>query len=282
MKTIRGRVAVVTGAGSGIGRALALAFAREGAHLALSDINAVGLDETRAAAESLGAEVFHQAFDVADRQAFHTFRDDVLTHFDGQTHIVVNNAGVSLRATVEDMDYDDFEWLMNINFWGVVTGTKAFLPTLRAMDEGHIVNISSVFGIVGVPTQAAYCASKFAVRGFTESLRQELMAEGSSIGVSSVHPGGIKTDIVRNGRIRPMSRFDDTRDVVEQFDRHLAQTSADEAAQVILRGIQKNQARVLIGNDALAIDVAQRALPALYQSLVHRLPAAGLKPKTQK
>jgi NAD(P)-dependent dehydrogenase (short-subunit alcohol dehydrogenase family) len=282
MKTIQGRVAVVTGAGSGIGRALALALAREGAHLAISDINADGLKTTENALIDLGADVFAQTFDVADRGAFHAFRDDVLRHFEGKTHIVVNNAGVSLRATVEDVDYDDFEWLMNINFWGVVTGTKAFLPTLREMDEGHIVNISSVFGMVGVPTQAAYCASKFAVRGFTESLRQELLAENAAIGVSSVHPGGIKTDIVRNGRIRPMSRFDDSHDVVEQFDRHLAQTSADDAARVIVRAILKNQPRVLIGYDAHAIDVAQRTLPALYQSLVHRLPATNLKPRSPK
>lgn len=276
MKTLNGRTAVITGAASGIGRSLALALAAEKVNLAISDINEVGLAETAAAAEALGVKVFQKVLDVADRKAFFAFRDEVVEHFSGQVHIVVNNAGVSLRATVDDMELEDFEWLMNINFWGVVSGTQAFLPILRAMDEGHIINISSIFGIIGVPTQAAYCASKFAVRGFTESLRLELLAEEANIHVSSVHPGGIKTNIVRNGRVRPMSRFDDSRDLVKQFDR-MAQTSPEDAAETIIRGIKRNTPRILIGNDAKAIDMTQRTLPSLYQKLAVRMPAIGLK-----
>ncbi|MEZ4461650.1 MAG: SDR family NAD(P)-dependent oxidoreductase [bacterium] len=279
MRNFKGRTAVVTGAGSGIGRALALAFAQQGTHLALSDIDADGLAQTAKQAESHGIEVFSEVLDVADRKAVFAHKDAVVDHFDGQVHVLINNAGVSLRATTEDMDFDDFEWLMNINFWGVVSGTKAFLPVFRQVDEAHIVNISSIFGIVGVPTQSAYCASKFAVRGFTESLRIELMAENSHIHVSSVHPGGIKTNIVRNGRIRPMSRFDDSRDIVAQFDKHLAQTTAETAANVIIEGMRRNEGRILIGNDAKAIDVAQRSMPTRYQKLALKLPAMGLKPK---
>lgn len=280
MKQISGRVAVVTGAGSGIGRALALEFATRGARLALCDINEEGLDATRRMVEGLGTPVTTQVVDVGDRGAIYAFRDHVLSTYAGEAHVLVNNAGVSLRAAVDDMEWDDFEWLMNINFWGVVAGTKAFLPTLRAMDEAHIVNVSSIFGIVGVPTQSAYCASKFAVRGFTESLRQELLVEGATVQVSSVHPGGIKTDIVRNGRIRPMSRFDDSRDMVRDFDRHMAKTTAEDAAAIILRGILRNDPRILVGMDASVIDVAQRSLPALYQKLALKLPVMGLKPRS--
>ncbi len=281
MKTLNGRTAVITGAASGIGRSLALALARENTNLALCDIDEAGLTETAKQAAELGVDVFQQVLDVADRKAFFAFRDQVVEHFAGRVHIVVNNAGVSLRATVDDMELDDFEWLMNINFWGVVSGTQAFLPILRSVDEGHIVNISSVFGIIGVPTQAAYCASKFAVRGFTESLRLELLAEEANINVSSVHPGGIKTNIVRNGRVRPMSRFDDSQDLVKQFDR-MAQTSPEDAAKTIIQGIKRNTPRILIGNDAKAIDVAQRTLPSLYQKLAVRIPAIGLKMRKDK
>ncbi len=278
MKTLNGRTAVITGAASGIGRSLALALALENTNLALADVNEVELADVAKQARALGVDVFSKVLDVADRKAFFEFRDEVVEHFAGQVHIVVNNAGVSLRATVDDMELSDFEWLMNINFWGVVSGTQAFLPVLRDVDEGHIVNISSVFGIIGVPTQAAYCASKFAVRGFTESLRLELLAEDANVHVSSVHPGGIKTNIVRNGRVRPMSRFDDSRDLVKQFDR-LAQTSPEDAAKTIIAGIKRNSPRILIGNDAMVIDVAQRTLPALYQKLAVRMPAIGLKRK---
>ncbi len=200
MKDFHNKVAVITGAGSGIGRALAHDLAAAGARLALSDVNQVGLQET-ADALNLGSDrLITEAFDVADRDAFYAFAERVTGHF-GAVHLVFNNAGVALGATVEDMSYEDFEWLMGINFWGVVYGTKAFLPHLKAAGEGHIVNVSSVFGLIGVPTQSAYNASKFAVRGFTEALRQELEMEGGRVSCTSVHPGGIKTNIARNARM---------------------------------------------------------------------------------
>lgn len=280
MKHLEGRTAVITGAASGIGRALALALAARHVNLAIADVDEEELAHTASRAKALGVDVFSSKLDVADREAVYAFKDAVVDHFNGLVHVVINNAGVSLRATVEDVDYDDFEWLMNINFWGVVFGTKAFLPVLRDVDEAHIVNISSIFGIIGVATQSSYCASKFAVRGFTESLRLELLAEKSTIGVSCVHPGGVKTNIVKNGRIRPMSRFDDSQDLASQFDKHLAQTSAEDAAEVIIQGILDDSGRVLIGNDAKIVDVAQRAMPEAYQALSLRLPGMDMKLKS--
>lgn len=271
MKNLTNRVVAITGAASGIGRALALRFANEGARIAISDINSEGLDETLEMVHAAGApEVMRTVLDVSDRDAVYAWKDEILEHF-SVVHVVVNNAGVSLRATVEDMSIDDFEWLMDINFWGVVNGTKAFLPHLKDADEAHIVNISSIFGIIGVPTQSAYNAAKFAVRGFTESLREEMLAEETNVGVSCVHPGGIKTNIVRNGRIREMSNFKDNIDIVEQFDRELARTSAEDAADVIVDGILANKPRILIGADAKIIDKVARLMPAKYQDLLVKI-----------
>ncbi|GGJ92396.1 short-chain dehydrogenase [Alloalcanivorax dieselolei] len=274
MKSFKDKVAVITGAGSGIGRALAGQLAAQGAKLALSDVNEAGLRET---VEALGLDserVISKVFDVADRNAVYTFADEVMAHFDA-AHLVINNAGVALGASVEEMSYEDFEWLMGINFWGVVYGTKAFLPHLKAAGEGHIVNVSSVFGLIGVPTQSAYNAAKFAVRGFTESLRQELEIENGGVSCTTVHPGGIKTNIARNARMGSgMEKITGTdADKARRDFEKLFRTTPEEAARTILKGVRANKRRVLIGSDALAIDGMQRLLPTSYQ----RLMVAGQK-----
>ena len=269
MKNFKDKVAVITGAGSGIGRALAQELASAGAKLALSDINEAGLKET---ADLLGLgedRLMTRKLDVADRQAFYDFADDVVNHF-GYANMIFNNAGVALGATVEDMNYDDFEWLMNINFWGVVYGTKAFLPYLKQAGEGHIINISSIFGLVGIPTQSAYNAVKFAVRGFTESLRIELEMENSPVSCTSVHPGGIKTNIAKAARMdKSVERITggDKEKAIQDFEK-LFRTTPAEAASTILKGVRGNKRRVLIGSDAVAVDTMQRLLPTSYQKLV--------------
>jgi NAD(P)-dependent dehydrogenase (short-subunit alcohol dehydrogenase family) len=265
MKSVKGKVAAITGAGSGIGRATAVLLARRGCHVAVSDVNEQGLAETAERCRAHGVRVHVARVDVAQRTEVHAWADTVAREL-GSVHIIINNAGVSLSATVEDTRYEDFEWLMNINFWGVVYGTKAFLPHLRAAGEGHIVNVSSVFGLIGVPTQAAYNSAKFAVKGFTESLRQELEAEGVPIGVTCVHPGGIKTNIARNARavLRKGWVEENSR---EDFEKRFS-TTPERAASVILSAIRGNRRRQLIGADAVLIDIVQRTMPTLYQRLI--------------
>jgi NAD(P)-dependent dehydrogenase (short-subunit alcohol dehydrogenase family) len=263
MENFDGKVAVITGAGSGIGRALALALAKQHARLAVSDVNTAGLAETAALCEKAGAEVSQSVLDVADRAAVYQHAEQVESEL-GAANLVVNNAGVALTATVEEMSWEDFEWIVGVNFWGVMHGTKAFLPQLIASGDGHLVNISSVFGFIGVPTQSAYNATKFAVRGFTEALRQEMRIARHPVGVSCVHPGGIKTNIARNSR---STAGQDVAKLVKEFDR-ITITSADGAARKILRGVRRNQARILIGPDAYGIDLLPRALGAAYQPIV--------------
>jgi NAD(P)-dependent dehydrogenase (short-subunit alcohol dehydrogenase family) len=267
MRELRGRVAVVTGAASGIGRALAHELAAAGCELAISDVDEAGLAETRSAVEARGVRVTSARLDVADRAAVHAYADAVAGEH-GRVNVVVNNAGVALSSLIEHMSYDDFDWLMGINFWGVVHGTKAFLPHLRRAGEGHIVNVSSVFGIIGVPTQSAYNAAKFAVRGFTESLRQELELDPCGVSCTCVHPGGIRTSIVRNQRVGQLGMATrPQQEMVTEFDR-LARTSSEAAARAIVAGIRGNKRRVLIGPDAYAIDVMQRLAPTAYQRFV--------------
>lgn len=267
MRELRDRVAVVTGAGSGIGRALATALARAGAELAISDVNEAGLAETAELVRAIGVRVTTERVDVADRAAVHAHAERVVADF-GRVNLVVNNAGVALGARIADMSYDDLAWLFGINFWGVVHGTKAFLPHLERSGEGHVVNLSSVFGIIAVPGQGAYNAAKFAVRGFTECLREELEVERSCVSATCVHPGGIRTNIARNARIPVQRPGWPARAVQEQeFDR-IARTTADAAAEKILRGVRRNARRVLIGPDAYAIDWFQRLLPTAYQRLL--------------
>ncbi len=267
MKSFEGKVAAITGAASGIGRALALELGRRGCHLALSDINALGLDETIEEARSSGVRITSQIVDVANRQAVHAWADRVASDH-GKVNLVFNNAGVALSSTVEKMRYEDFEWLMNINFWGVVYGTKAFLPHLEASGEGHIINVSSVFGLAGIPSQSAYNAAKFAVRGFTESLRQELEIMGSNVSATSVHPGGIKTAIARSARVDPSIRdlgIDELK-AGEKFEKAFI-TSPGKAANIILEAVRANRRRVLVGPDARVFDWAVRLLPSSYQDI---------------
>lgn len=268
MNNFNNRVAVVTGAASGIGRALALQLAQAGCEVAISDIDEAGLQETAEMLQQAGITPHVQRLDVADREAVHAYADTVFDHY-GRVHLVFNNAGVALGATVEHMKYEDLDWVMDINFGGVVSGTKAFLPYLKQADQGHIINISSLFGLVSMPTQSAYNAAKFAVRGFTEALRQELELSNSTVSCTCVHPGGIKTNIARNARMDDVSAI--TGSTPEQatadFEK-LFRVTAEQAAKTILNGVKHNKRRVLIGNDAKAIDALQRALPAFYQRIV--------------
>ena len=270
MKDFTGRVAAITGAGSGIGRALALALARQGAHLALGDIDAAGLAGTATQCEKSGVRVTAHQLDVADRPAVYDWADSVVAEH-GAVNLLVNNAGVALGATVESMSYEDFEWLMNIDFWGVVYGTKAFLPPLKQSGEGHIVNVSSVFGLISVPSQSAYNAAKFAVRGFSDTLRMELEIDGANVSVTTVHPGGVKTNIARNARMDPSVRnaADDPEAAVRDVERAFI-TSPQKAAAQILTAVRRNRRRALIGPDAKAIDFVARLPAALYQSMLER------------
>ena len=261
MKDFRDRVVAVTGAASGIGRALAVELAGRGAHLALSDVDDAGLADTVGRCEGRGVKVTAQHLDVAGREAVHRWADWVVDDH-GRVNMIVNNAGVALSSTIEAMSYDDLEWLMGVNFWGVVHGTKAFLPHLRAAGEGHVVNVSSVFGLLAIPSQSAYNAAKFGVRGFTDALRIELEIERSPVSATTVHPGGIRTNIVRNARLDPESSpiGGDADRAAREFDR-VARTTPDAAARQILRAVERNRRRALIGPDAVAFDLVSR-LPA--------------------
>lgn len=269
MKTFRGTVAAITGAGSGIGRALAVNLAGQGASLALCDVDEAGLAETVRLCEATGVKVTSQRVDVADRAAVEAWAEQVISDH-GRINLVVNNAGVALGATIESMSYEDFEWLMNINFWGVVYGTKAFLPHLKSGRNGHIVNISSVFGLMAIPTQSAYNASKFAVRGFTDALRVELEIDDCGVSATTVHPGGIRTNIAASARrdasVAPMTK---DVDVAAEFEK-AARTSPQEAAEVILDAVLKNKRRITIGADGRVFDVVARMPAAFYQTVLVR------------
>jgi NAD(P)-dependent dehydrogenase (short-subunit alcohol dehydrogenase family) len=272
MKHFEGRVAAITGAASGIGRALAEQLAHRGAHLALSDIDDSGLAETASRCEGSGVKVTTARVNVADREQVYAWADAVVQDH-GKANLIVNNAGVALGCSVEAMTYDDFEWLMGINFWGVVYGTKAFLPHLKAAGEGHIVNVSSVFGLISVPGQSAYNAAKFAVRGFTDALRMELKMDPCGVSATTVHPGGVKTNIARNGRLYPSSMAGgvgedvDPEEVRRDFER-IARTTPEQAARQILTAVAHDRRRVLVGIDARVIDLIARMPPGMYQEAV--------------
>ena len=269
MKSFHNKVAAITGAGSGMGRTLALDLARRGCHLALSDVNESGLAETvqQVQTASPAVKVTAQRLDVAERAAVFAWADQVVADH-GKVNLIFNNAGVGLGATVEGMKLEDFEWLMNINFWGVVHGTQAFLPHLKAAGEGHIINTSSLFGLLTVPSQSAYHAAKFAVRGFTECLRQELDMMDCGVSATSVHPGGIKTAIARNARMDSSvgALGMDAKDSGRKFEKNFI-TTAEKAAAIILRAVERDQRRVLVGPDAVVLDKIQRLLPSAYQRL---------------
>ena len=259
------KFALVTGAGSGIGRALAIELNRLGCNIWLTDINEASLTETALSLTNTAANHKTRVVDSGSPSAIETLASEVNSDI-GYLDIVINNAGVGLGATFEEMVMEDFKWLMDINFWGVVYGCKAFLPLVKQATRGHVVNISSVFGMVSLPTVSAYNASKFAVRGFTESLRQEL--EGTSVHVCCVHPGGIDTNIARNSRgtINDMSR----EEKAEKF-KAVAKTSPEYAARKITKAIEKRKKRLLIGTDAHFISALSRLFPVSYPRVLARL-----------
>ena len=268
MKDFTGRVAAITGAGSGIGRALAENLARAGAHLALSDVDDVGLAETVTHCEGRGVKVTSQLVDVADRAAVEAWADQVADEH-SRVNLIFNNAGVALGSSVESMSYEDFAWLMDIDFWGVVHGTKAFLPHLKDSGDGHVVNVSSVFGLFSVPSQSAYNSAKFAVRGFTDALRMELEIERCGVSATTIHPGGIKTNIAKRARIdETLAAASGGADKARvEFDKVLM-TSPDKAAHQILKAVQRNRRRALIGPDAKALDLVARLPAGLYQRVL--------------
>jgi len=267
MKDFKNKVAAITGAGSGIGRSLAVLLAARGCHVALSDINEKGLAETVKLLDGTGVKVTSEKLDVADKDAVFAWADKVAGDH-GKVNLIFNNAGVALGSVVDGGGYDDFEWIMNINFWGVVHGTKAFLPYLKDAGDGHIINTSSLFGLIAVPSQSAYNASKFAVRGFTEALREELDLQKVGVSATSVHPGGIKTNIAKAARMdQSISKIGMDASSTAKFEK-LFRTTADEAAAQMLRAVEKNQRRLLIGADAKVLDLVVRIFPSGYQKLI--------------
>ena len=272
MKSFQHKVAAITGAASGMGRTLAIELARRGCHLALSDVNETELVKTAELAGKHGVKVTVTKLDVAKREAVFAWADQVVRDH-GKVNLIFNNAGVALTANVESVKIADFEWIMGINFWGVVYGTQAFLPHLKASGDGHIVNTSSLFGLMAVPTQGTYNASKFAVRGYTEALRMELEMEGACVSATCVHPGGIATNIAMAGKIDEsvtaktgVSEADHKR----AANKLINVTTAESAALQILKAVERNERRVLVGPDARFLDKVVRLLGSSYQVLVMR------------
>ncbi|KVR95054.1 SDR family NAD(P)-dependent oxidoreductase [Burkholderia vietnamiensis] len=272
MKGFSGKVAAITGAGSGMGRSLAVELARRGCAVALADVNDVGLAATAAACAQYGVRTSTRRLDVANRDAVFAWAAFVRAEH-GKVNLIFNNAGVSLAASAETARIDDLEWIVGVNFWGVVHGTQAFLPHLRASGDGHVVNTSSLFGLVAMPTQSAYNATKFAVRGFTEALRMELELDGAPVSATCVHPGGVATGIVDANRVDTSIHALTGQDEAthrRQANRLIDATTADDAARQILAGVERNARRVLVGADARRLDKIARLLGAGYQRLVLR------------
>jgi short-subunit dehydrogenase len=262
MKQYSENVAVITGAASGIGQALATNLAERGCHLALADRDFVGLEKLKLELEQRGIQCLIQNLDVADNQGLIDFAQQVHGQF-GRVDMLFNNAGVSLIDSVENQSLEDFHWLMNINFWGVVHGTHAFLPYLKASPSANIVNVSSLFGLLSLPLQSAYNSSKFAVRGFTEALKMEMA--GSNVAVHCVHPGGIKTNITNNAKVTtPLVAKSQ---ILADFNKQ-AKTTAEEAADIILAGIEDNKRRILVGEDAKLLDGIVREFPDTYEDIL--------------
>jgi NADP-dependent 3-hydroxy acid dehydrogenase YdfG len=260
---LHGRVAVITGAGSGIGRATAFAMSRRGARLALADIDGAAV---AGVARAIGPAATYHVLDVADRAAVAAFPAAVLAAH-GRVDLLMNNAGVAVGGTFDQVVEADFDWLMDINFGGVVRMTRAFLPLLRASDDARIVNVSSIYGIVTPPGQAAYAASKFAVRGFSAALRHEL--EGSTVHVSVVHPGGVATQIARNARVPAGAPPDDVERRRRTMEK-LLRMAPEQAADIIVRGIERRRARILVGSDAKAAALLERLAPVGYWNLLKK------------
>jgi NAD(P)-dependent dehydrogenase (short-subunit alcohol dehydrogenase family) len=268
MSSVRGKVCVVTGAGSGIGRALALDLAGRGARLAISDVDEAALDET---ARALGdAEVHRQGLDVTDRDAVASYAEAVSRHY-GVVHQLYNNAGIAFRRSVLESDYADYERVLGVNLWGVMHGTKAFLPHLIESGDGHVVNVSSLNGYMAQPEMTHYCTTKFAVRGFTEALRAEMLAARHPVQVSVVHPGGVKTNIA-DAALKatkelglPVTAEDERRRRL--YSEKLLRMDPGQAARIIVDGVEAGRARILVGNDAKFVDALVRLLPSRYPRL---------------
>ncbi len=263
MEGFAGKVAVVTGAGSGIGAALAMELARSGAKLAISDVDTEGLARSEKRLRDIGAPVKADRLDVTERERFFAYADEVRDHF-GAVNQIYNNAGIAFFGEVGTSPFSEMERVMNVNYWGVVNGTKAFLPHLKASGEGHVINVSSIWGIFAAPGQSAYNSAKFAVRGFTEALRQEMMLDGSPVKVTTVFPSGVKTAIARNAT---GAEGLDMNELAELFDNKLAKGSPEHAARNILKGVRKNKARVLVGPGATTFDLVVRLTGSGYQRL---------------
>ena len=281
MKNFKNKVAAITGAASGMGRQLAVELAQRGCHVALSDVNEAGLAETAALVKKHGVKVSTTKLDVSKREAVNAWADQVAAEF-GQVNLVFNNAGVALGATLDKVKPADFEWIMGINFWGVVHGTQAFLPHLKASGDGHVINTSSLFGLMAIPSQGTYNASKFAVRGYTECLRMELEMEGASVSATCVHPGGIATNIAMAGKFDPA--MEKKLGISEEKQKRRANkliniTTAHDAALQILSAVEHNQRRVLVGPDAKLLDKVARLLGSWYQVLVIRQYKRMNKPR---
>ncbi|MET0839803.1 MAG: SDR family NAD(P)-dependent oxidoreductase [Marmoricola sp.] len=267
-KTLENKVVVITGAGSGMGREMALIAARQGALLAVSDWNEQGLAETVDLLKAAGArELRSDVVDVADRAAVAALAEAVVEQF-GRVNMVVNNAGVTVTGDFEEMSYEDFDWIVGVNFMGVVNGTKEFLPHLIASGDGALVNISSLFGLISMPGQTAYNATKYAVRGFSEALREEMLINGHEVTVTCEHPGGSKTGIARNGR---KTASQDAESIDSFFEKKLARMTAEKAAQIIIKGALAGKARVLVGIDAHALHHFAKLTGSRYQDVVARL-----------
>jgi NAD(P)-dependent dehydrogenase (short-subunit alcohol dehydrogenase family) len=272
MKSFKNKVAAITGAASGMGRTLAVELARRGCHLALSDVNEAELVKTAEMASQHGIKVTVTKLDVANRDAVYAWADQVVRDH-GKVNLIFNNAGVALTATVEHVKLADFEWIMGINFWGVVYGTQAFLPHLKASGEGHIINTSSLFGLMSVPTQGTYNSTKFAVRGYTEALRMELDLEAANVSATCVHPGGIATNIALAGKVdETLERLtglsaDQQR---RRANKMIKGTTPESAALQILAAVEANARRVLVGNDAKFLDKLVRVLGSWYQPVLMR------------
>jgi len=272
MKNFKNKVAAITGAASGMGRTLAVELAKRGCHLSLSDVNEAGLMETADLARKLGVKVTTQKLDVSNRDAVFAWADQTaLDH--GQVNLIFNNAGVALTVNLDIVQQRDFDWIMGINFWGVVYGTQAFLPHLKKSRDGHVINTSSLFGLMAVPSQGTYNASKFAVRGYTEALRMELELAGEPVSATCVHPGGIATNIAKAGKIDPgMERISGVSIEKQRklADKLINVTTAESAALQILKAVENNERRVLVGPDAKMLDKIVRLLGSAYQVLVMR------------
>jgi len=260
MSQFKDQVFAITGAGSGIGRSLAIQFAERGAALSLSDLNMESLEETRSLLPQATNCLLHEV-DVSDREAMRKYATATVDHF-GSLNGIINNAGVTLVSRAMDTKRSDFEWLMNINFWGVVNGVEAFLPYIRESNHGYVVNISSLFGLVGLPLQSTYNASKFAVRGYTEALKMEMA--GTKVQVACVHPGGIATNIANSSRVDERALPGGRSKLADNFEA-LAITTADQAATSIIQGLEKKRRRILIGKDAKVVDWFARHFPGSYE-----------------